>query len=289
MLPKINDMDYINKEIYIVQFPEGKNLSFSEGIIKNIDDNELVYDASTRSGSSGSPIILKNSIEVIGIHKQGNLYKKENYGNLMKSILNMLNDDKKDNIEFKKDNINKLYENGDYYIGEMLNDKPHGKGKKYNKKGELIYAGDIVNGKAEGYGIHIFKDGRYYMGQWKNNHQNGKGILYSKDGELIYEGDFVNGEMEGYGKYIFENIESFFEQYLESITNNKDIGFFKKFYILSNFDKVKSNGKINNFIGIYYIGQFVYNLPHGKGTIYYKNGKILYVKVKWKEMENFSN
>ena len=82
--------------------------------------------------------------------------------------------------------------------------------------------------------------------------------------------------MEGYGKYIFENIESYFEHYLESITNNKDIGFFKKFYILSNFDKAKSNGKINNFIGIYYIGHFIYNLPHGKGTIYYKNGKILY-------------
>ena len=76
LLPKINDMDYINKEIYIVQFPEGKNLSFSEGIIKSINDHELVYDASTRSGSSGSPIILKDSTEVIGIHKQRNLYKK---------------------------------------------------------------------------------------------------------------------------------------------------------------------------------------------------------------------
>ena len=98
LLPRINDMDYINKEIYIVQFPEGKNISFSEGIIKNINDHELVYDASTRPGSSGSPIILKNSIEVIGIHKQRNLYKKENYGNLMKSILNVLNNDKQDNI-----------------------------------------------------------------------------------------------------------------------------------------------------------------------------------------------
>ena len=88
----------------------------------------------------------------------------------------------------------------------MLNDIPHGKGKKFNKKGELIYDGDIVNGKAEGYGKHIFVDGRYYIGQWKNSHRNGKGILYSKNGELIYEGDFVNGEMEGYGKYIFENI-----------------------------------------------------------------------------------
>ena len=91
-------MDYINKEIYIVQFPEGKNLSFSKGIIKSINDHELIYDESTRSGSSGSPIILKDSTEVIGIHKQRNLYKKENYGNLMKSILNVLNNDKQDNI-----------------------------------------------------------------------------------------------------------------------------------------------------------------------------------------------
>ena len=59
LLPNINNLDYKNKEIYIVQFPEGKNLSHSDGKIKEIIDFELIYDASTKSGSSGSPILLK--------------------------------------------------------------------------------------------------------------------------------------------------------------------------------------------------------------------------------------
>ena len=54
-----NNIEYKNKEIYIVQYPEGNKLSYSEGKIININNNELIYDASTKSGSSGSPILLK--------------------------------------------------------------------------------------------------------------------------------------------------------------------------------------------------------------------------------------
>ena len=43
---------------------------------------------STDAGSSGSPIFLENKIEVIGIHKQGG--KRENYGDLIYPILNIL-------------------------------------------------------------------------------------------------------------------------------------------------------------------------------------------------------
>ena len=77
LLPNINNLDYKNKEIYIVQFPEGKNLSHSDGKIKDIIDFELIYDASTKSGSSGSPILLKNTTELIGKHKQGSNKKKK--------------------------------------------------------------------------------------------------------------------------------------------------------------------------------------------------------------------
>ena len=74
MFPNINNIDYINQKIYIPQYPEGNKLSFSEGkIIKiNIENDELVYDASTKSGSSGSPILLKDTKKIIGIHKKGN-------------------------------------------------------------------------------------------------------------------------------------------------------------------------------------------------------------------------
>ena len=73
LLPNIHNIDYINQKIYIPQFPKGNKLSVSEGkIIKINDNNELVYDASTKSGSSGSPILLKDTKKIIGIHKKGN-------------------------------------------------------------------------------------------------------------------------------------------------------------------------------------------------------------------------
>jgi V8-like Glu-specific endopeptidase len=69
----VNNIDYINQKIYIPQYPEGNKLSVSERkIIKINDNNELVYDASTKSGSSGSPILLKDTKKIIGIHKKGN-------------------------------------------------------------------------------------------------------------------------------------------------------------------------------------------------------------------------
>ena len=73
MFLNVNNIDYINQKIYIPQYPEGNKLSVSEGKIMKINDsNELVYDASTKSGSSGSPILLKDTKKIIGIHKKGN-------------------------------------------------------------------------------------------------------------------------------------------------------------------------------------------------------------------------
>ena len=188
LLPNINNnIEYINKEIYIVQYPEGNKLSYSEGKIIKINNNELIYDASTKSGSSGSPILLKNTIKVIGMHKQGNIRKTENYGTLIYSIIRLL--------KYKK----KIYDNGDYYIGEMLNDKAHGKGILYYKNGNIKYDGDFVNDKFEGNEKYIDEVGNYYNGKWLNGKRQGKGILYYKNGNIMYNGDFVNGKFEGNG------------------------------------------------------------------------------------------
>ena len=56
----------IGDEIYIPQYPN--NLNVSEVKIIDINIYELSYNASTELGASGSPILLDNTIEVIGIH-----------------------------------------------------------------------------------------------------------------------------------------------------------------------------------------------------------------------------
>ena len=70
LLPETNDLELLNKDIYIPQYREDKHLSYSEGKIKEIKEHEISYDACTDSGASGSPIFLKNTSKVIGKHQK---------------------------------------------------------------------------------------------------------------------------------------------------------------------------------------------------------------------------
>jgi hypothetical protein len=118
--PEINEHLYLrNKKIYIPQFPGGKKLSHSEGTIDSINGYEFSYTASTKKGSSGSPILLKNSIKDIGIHKEGDKFKlSRNYGNLIYPIFNKLN--------YKRKNEFNDYNDNNYYhpkINYMINNR----------------------------------------------------------------------------------------------------------------------------------------------------------------------
>ena len=139
-----------NKKIYIFQFPEGGNLSYSVGIIKNVNSykNEMSHLASTLRGSSGSPIIIFGSNFVLGIHKQTNLDLKENYGNFIGPIIKALEKDIK---------IEKLFFEDYIYEGELNEDK-----------------------KKEGKGKLTFKNDEIYIGEFQNDKISGKGVLYYK-------------------------------------------------------------------------------------------------------------
>jgi hypothetical protein len=91
---------YINSEIIIHQFPRGFEQCVSQGKIINIQNKKIVHESSSESGSSGSPIILKNNPAdtisfknkpvkpvVIGIHKAGNKGNHLNYGNLIFDVI----------------------------------------------------------------------------------------------------------------------------------------------------------------------------------------------------------
>ena len=82
--------DLINNSIYIPQYPGGKGLMNAKGIIKEINKYEFTHLANTEQGSSGSPIFLENRINIIGIHKQGNIKKTENYGDFIYPAINII-------------------------------------------------------------------------------------------------------------------------------------------------------------------------------------------------------
>ena len=69
---------FINKDIFILQYPKGEDISFSEGKILSIyEEDSFTHNCSTLKGSSGSPIILRKDSSVIGLH-HSSLTQNEN-------------------------------------------------------------------------------------------------------------------------------------------------------------------------------------------------------------------
>jgi len=83
---------------------------------------------------------------------------------------------------------------GDYgyykdYEGDLVNGKPHGKGKFIDSNGD-VYEGEFVNGKEHGKGKVIFSDGRCYEGDFADGKFHGKGKMTYPNGE-VEENEFV--------------------------------------------------------------------------------------------------
>jgi len=142
LLPNIdyNDNNYSdinNEKIYIVQFPFGKNMSHSKGKIININKYEFIHKASTEPGSSGSPVFLEQSTKVIGIHKQSDINKNNNFGDFIFPIINKLKfiyNNKKD--ENKKQKEKEKPKEGDEKDGAKIETKEEHKNENDNKEKE---------------------------------------------------------------------------------------------------------------------------------------------------------
>ena len=68
-----------NKEIFILHYPPDNDLSFSIGKILAVQNYNIGHNASTEGGSSGCPIITRDDLNAIGIHKGGDNIKNVGY------------------------------------------------------------------------------------------------------------------------------------------------------------------------------------------------------------------
>ena len=81
--PKLfkNDKNNLkDNDIFILQFPNGNDLSFSYGKIKSLKNNKIIHDASTDNGSYGSPLIRRGTDNyIIGLHYGSFKMNKKEY------------------------------------------------------------------------------------------------------------------------------------------------------------------------------------------------------------------
>ena len=136
----------INKELIIHQYPKGLEQCSSEGPVIEIEDNKIIeYKPSTQCGSSGSPLILKNSTKIIGIHLAGIKDYDINIGNFIFEIINDVQKIKEVDYIYEEDkNTDKLiFTSSKPEISKSYDTRNYKKGsyeifvKKHNEK--LIY------------------------------------------------------------------------------------------------------------------------------------------------------
>ncbi len=142
-----------NETAYIIQYPKiltQQKAAVSYGIVKEIDDYEIIHFCYTESGSSGAPILNLSNNKVIGIHRESSTKLNCNKGTFLKKPINeflnrvnLLNDadyndadvdaDDEDNNEKEKENENKKGSNKNVKKNES-NKNEKKKEAKENKK-----------------------------------------------------------------------------------------------------------------------------------------------------------
>ena len=135
-----NYSQYKNEDLIILQFPQGNEISFSQGKVKEINNDKISYTTSTEEGSSGSPLIIRKNIQkyyVIGIHFGSKKDKNYNLGRPMKHIFDDIKKKIKNVKEENSINNNKIK------IKENLNENK----EINNNEEENILKKDIIIGK----------------------------------------------------------------------------------------------------------------------------------------------
>ena len=150
--------------------------------------------------------------------------------------------------------------NGQRYVGEHKNGKPHGKGIIYYPANDSYkrksYEGDWVYGKREGEGTLIWNSGERFVGEWKNDTREGYGVDYYTDGS-VYEGYWLNDKRHGKGKITFASNDSFNRKYYDGEWLN---------------GVRQGTGTMVWNDGAKYVGGWKNGNRYGKGVHYYANG-----------------
>ena len=154
-----------------------------------------------------------------------------------------------------------LMPNGSFYVGEIKDGIPFGKGEFYIMN-EILYSGDIVNGIPDGNAEFIdFKTRSFYKGTVKKGKKEGEGKVKFDDGSE-YKGDFDGDKINGRG--IFKKM---------------NVGVEK-----GNFVNAKLNGEgylYSSKADCIFIGNFINGKKQGKGKFIFDKNQNQILEGNW--------
>ncbi|MDP5272790.1 stalk domain-containing protein [Chengkuizengella axinellae] len=146
------------------------------------------------------------------------------------------------------------YEEGDQYIGQIVNEFRNGYGTYIWADGDM-YAGEWIDGYYSGYGTYTFQHGDVYEGDFLYEESHGQGTYTWSNGDQ-YIGEWKNDLYNGNGKFIYANGDIYEGEFL----NEKKHGY----------------GRITYYEGTVYEGYWDNDVQHGYGKIYklYEEGYV---------------
>ena len=170
-----------NHDIFILQYPNGKELCFSLGKVLSINNIKLRHNCSTTFGSSGSPIISRSSNEsIIGLHFGSDINSKFNLSTPILSIL----DDIIEKIKGQEENVNNNITN--YIVAEIEIKNEH-----INQDIRIINSFEQIEKESK---IFIYQKDRY---KYENLKEIKESIEISINGQVIPFCHFYKFKKEG--------------------------------------------------------------------------------------------
>ncbi|KAL8243432.1 hypothetical protein R6Q59_009690 [Mikania micrantha] len=144
----------------------------------------------------------------------------------------------------------KIFSNGDIYIGQWAADNPHGNGKYLWSDG-CMYFGEWHRGNIYGKGRFNWPSGATYEGQFNNGYMNGEGTFTGSLNDT-YRGAWVMNRKQGKGTQSYANGDHYEGEWKRGFHD--------------------AQGKYQWYNGHQYIGQWRNGKMNGNGTMIWANG-----------------
>ena len=178
---------YLDLDIFTLQYPSEDIEVASGKLIQISKEFEFKHNIDTDYGSSGSPIILFNTLKVIGIHKNGLLNEKINFGTFIGEI-------------FKYNKFKKLNNNISININVMMNNNNMNFGMPINNNNMLnnnnmnfgmpINNNNMRNNNNMNFGMPINNNN-----MMNNNMNFGMGMMGIPNNNMMMNNNFNNFDM----------------------------------------------------------------------------------------------